>query len=91
MDDRIAKIEKDLALLTQSVKAMSDGVTKMQKSIENLVELQTDTKVINEKLSGFEIRLTHVESSISWVSKTMIGGLLTGGIGVLFFILRKVM
>lgn len=90
MDDRIAKIEKDLALLTQSVKTMSDGITKMQKSIENLVELQTDTKVISEKLNGFEIRLSNVESSIGWVSKTMIGGLLTGGIGVLFFILRKI-
>jgi len=90
MDDRIAKIEKDLALLTQSVNTMAEGINKMQKSIEDLVALQTDTKVINEKLSGFEIRLKNVESSISWVSKTMIGGLLTGSIGVLFFILRKI-
>ena len=87
MEERIVKIETEIALMAQSLKSIDETLSKMS-------EIQTSTKILESKLSFLDMnlkesfgrvhkRIDSVEEAIEkesnargWVVKTVIGSVL---------------
>ena len=101
LENKIIKIEQELSILNNAVEGIKTSLEKIDNSLALLVELQTETKLLDQQIQSLKDtsttthksisrRLEKLEGTVSWIAKTIIGTLLTGSIGVLFFILRKV-
>ena len=101
MEHRIVKIEKDITILTSAVDEIKTSIGKIDDSLKALIALQTDTKLLEQQLHNIKEsnddahkrlheRINGLESTVIWVNRVIVGSLITGGIGVLFFVLRKV-
>ena len=92
-------IEHDFAIdnIAKSLENLSDAYEKTNEEIELIVKSMSKQEVILERLANMEevskdrINVVHkridkIESMIAWVLRTAFGALLTGAIGMLFYI-----
>lgn len=96
MELRITKIEQEIALMAHTQKLMSDSLKTISVTLERISVVQLDTKLLEEKFGhldkdlreSFERvhkRIDSVESTISWVSRIIIGALITA---IIAFIIK---
>jgi len=99
MDERIGKIEREIAIISQTNKVMGENITKMADTMNKLLELQTDTKLHSQRIELMDreaaeafkrvyIRIEKLEQNHSWVAKTIIGAVITGAIGFVYFMAK---
>lgn len=80
MEIRINKVEKDVALITQSLHSIAETLEKMG-------DVQIDTKILEEKFlhldkelqesfSRVHTRLDKQEAVTNWVARLVIGGII---------------
>ena len=50
IDDAVIKLEKDMAVMTSSITTLSTSVNKMSGSIEDLVKLYGDQKLLKQEV-----------------------------------------
>ena len=100
MERRIIKIEQDLTVLSTTVSEIKNSISKIDKSLQILVSLQTDTKLLEQQVQTIKEnnedaherihkRIDKLDGTVTWVARIIIRALLTGGIGILFFVLKK--
>ena len=101
MDDRIASIEKELAVLAATQSEMKTALQDINTTLNKMLKLQTDTEVLRQRLDGMDrelvesfkrvhIRVDKLDETVKWVSRTIIGTLITGFIGLVFYALKHV-
>jgi archaellum component FlaC len=99
MEQRVTKIETEVSLLTQAVNEIKDSLKGINSTLKQLISLQTDNKLLEQKLKTLvesnneahkrmHDRLDKVEGNISWVSKTIIGALITGGVSAILIFIK---
>jgi len=100
MEERINRIEKELALMAQTQKSMQESLKKISATLDILVQVQTDTKLHAQKINTMDIeikesfkrvykRIEKLEAADSWVAKTIIGAFLSGAIALVYYQVRK--
>lgn len=73
----------------ETMQDIRDRLTKIEvllESMSNTTKLQMDN--LADKLKVANHRIEDLENTIGWISKTAIGALITGAIGVLFAFIK---
>lgn len=99
MEERINRIEKELALMSQTQKSMNENLNKISSTLDVLVQVQTDTKLQAQKIELMDTelresfkrvyaRIEKIENTGGWVAKTIIGSFLTSSIALVYYLAR---
>ncbi|NFO41940.1 hemolysin XhlA [Clostridium botulinum] len=73
----------------ETIQDIRDRLTKIEGLLEN-IKNTNDLKLENmeEKIKVANHRIGNLEDTIKWISRTAIGGLLTGLLGILFAFIK---
>lgn len=96
MELRIAKMEQEIAIMAHTQKIMSESLRSIAKTLERISEMQLDTKLLEEKFSHLNSdlqesfsrvhkRVDSLEATITWVTRIIVGTLITG---IIAFIIK---
>lgn len=58
MEDRINKIEKDLALMSQTQRLMSDSLSEISSTLKQISKVTTDYNVLEQRVQFMDKELT---------------------------------
>lgn len=75
----------------ETIQDIRERLVKIELLLENIpksINLQLDN--LEDKIKVANHRIGDLENTISWISKTAIGALITGAIGILFSLSRLI-
>lgn len=89
METRIVSIEIELAKLVQNQESMNENLRNISKTLEKIVELQTSTQLLNQRVGAMEAnskesfrrvyeKIEGIEGTHKWISRTIIGAVIAG-------------
>lgn len=81
-EERINKIERDLAVMNNTQKSMSESLERISKSLERISETHTEIKLINQRAEADGKRITRIEGIISKVTWLVVTPLIAGVIAL---------
>ncbi len=81
-EDRIGKIEKDLAVMANTVQSISHSMEKISRSLEKISETHTEIKLINQRAETDGKRITRLEGIIAKVTWLVVTPLIAGVIAL---------
>lgn len=69
----------------ETMQDVKERLVRIETLLENMTKTN-DLKILNmeDKLKVANYRIGDLENTISWISKTAIGALITGALGILF-------
>lgn len=81
-EERINKIERDLAVMNNTQKSMSDSLERISQSLERISETHSEIKLINQRAETDSKRITRIEGIISKVTWLVVTPLIAGVIAL---------
>jgi len=87
-DRKICPIEAHLTVIKTLDKRVIDLENAHIETSSNIQKLLSLESVVDEKIKVSNNRLTKIEASITWITRVIIGALLTGAISTLFILAR---
>ncbi|WP_281950286.1 hemolysin XhlA family protein [Nitrosophilus kaiyonis] len=101
MEERILKIEKELAIMASTQNEMKRALEEISQTLKEMLKLHTDTQLMRQKIESMDREVSEsfkrvhkrtdkLEDNVRWVVRTIIGSLLTGFIGIMFYVIKTI-
>ena len=72
-----------------TIKDILQRLTKIETLLEKMTETEDlKNEALNEKIKVANHRIADLEDTIKWISRTAIGGVITGLIGIVFALIK---
>jgi hypothetical protein len=93
MDDKIAKIEQEQALLRQVQVQMGDTLSDISTLLKELMKVDTHTKLVDSKLSSLDRelkdsfqrvhkRIDSIDATRTWITRLVFGIIIVTVMGI---------
>ena len=88
--EKFANMDKELTDSFKRVHQRIDNIEKMQggDGCRAISKLTTASSIDSEKLAVANNRISDIEDSLKWITRLIIGGLVSGAVGTLFILAR---
>ncbi len=97
--NHINRLEKDLSILQQNQEHINQTLGKLDSNITRLLQIQTSIQLHSQRMDLMDKELTQsfkrvhtrldiLEGNVRWVVRSIIGTIIGGAIGLLFYLVR---